>query len=151
MALQSRKEGIGWSWHGVVAHSLQVGLAGAEERHRTPGPHRQVIGGERSAPPTPLQGMRRHDPQDQLASLVDAFLCCMGQLMLICDHMTRHPAPEDADPAPVVLRRLLCEVLEPDLAHHTADCATVTRVIKEVSARIDSDLCLVEPEVERDL
>jgi len=24
--------------------------------------------------------------------------------------------------------------------------ATVTRVIKEISARIDSDLCLVEPE-----
>jgi hypothetical protein len=70
----------------------------------------------------------------------------MGQLMLICDHMTRCPASDDADPAPVVLRRLMCDILEPDLGHRTADMATVTRVIKEISARIDSDLCLVEPE-----
>jgi hypothetical protein len=90
--------------------------------------------------------MTEHDPQSHLASLVDAFLCCMGQLMLICDHMTRYPASDDADPAPVVLRRIMCEILEPDLRHRTADCATVTRVIKEISARIDSDLCLVDPE-----
>jgi hypothetical protein len=86
------------------------------------------------------------DPQSHLASLVDAFLCCMGQLMLICDHMTRYPPAEDADPAPEVLRRLMCAILEPDLGHRTADTATVTRVIKEISARIDSDLCLVDPE-----
>jgi hypothetical protein len=92
--------------------------------------------------------MTDHDPQTQLASLVDAFLCCMGQLMLICDHMARHPAPDDADPAPAVLRRLLCDILTPDLAHRTADCATVTRVINEISARIESDLHLVEPEPE---
>jgi hypothetical protein len=70
----------------------------------------------------------------------------MGQLMVICDHMTRYPAADDADPAPEVLRRLLCEILEPDLAHRSTDTATVTRVISEISARIDSDLCLVEPE-----
>lgn len=90
--------------------------------------------------------MTQHERRSQLTSLVDAFLCCMGQLMLICDHMTRFPAPADADPAPVVLRRLLCEVLEPDLAHRPTDCATVTRVINEISARIDSDLCLVDAE-----
>ena len=90
--------------------------------------------------------MTEHDPHTHLASLVDAFLACMGQLMLICDHMTRHSAAEDADPAPVVLRRLLCDILTPDLAHRTADCATVTRVVNEISARIESDLCLVEPE-----
>jgi hypothetical protein len=39
----------------------------------------------------------------------------------------------------------MCEILEPDLGHRTADAATVTRVIKEISARIDSDLCLVDP------
>jgi hypothetical protein len=89
--------------------------------------------------------MTPHDPQDQLESLVDALLCCMGQLMLICDHMARFPAPDDAEPAPAVLRRLLCDILEPDLAHRPTDCATVTRVISEISARIDSDLCLVEP------
>jgi hypothetical protein len=89
--------------------------------------------------------MTEHDPQTQLASLVDAFLCCMGQLMLICDHMTRYPGSDDADPAPVVLRRLLCDILASDLAHRTADCATVTRVINEISARIDSDLRLVDP------
>jgi hypothetical protein len=70
----------------------------------------------------------------------------MGQLMLICDHMTRHPACDGADPAPEVLRRLLCEILEPDLGHRATDTATVTRVINEISARIESDLCLVEPE-----
>ncbi|HEX3263225.1 MAG TPA: hypothetical protein VHR37_06135 [Solirubrobacterales bacterium] len=90
--------------------------------------------------------MTRHDPQSHLASLVDAFICCMGQLMLICDHMTRYPAAAGADPAPEVLRRLMCEILEPDLGHRSADTATVTRVIKEISARIDSDLCLVDPE-----
>ena len=79
-------------------------------------------------------------------SLVDALLCCMGQLMLICDHMARFPGPDDAEPAPVVLRRLLCDILEPDLAHRPADCATVTRVISEIAARIDSDLCLVDPQ-----
>jgi hypothetical protein len=93
--------------------------------------------------------MTRHEPQSHLASLVDAFLCCMGQLMLICDHMTRYPAAVGADPAPEVLRRLMCEILEPDLGHRSADTATVTRVIKEISARIDSDLCLVDPEVGR--
>jgi len=35
---------------------------------------------------------------------------------------------------------------QPDLGHRSADTATVTRVIKEISARIDSDLCLVDPE-----
>jgi hypothetical protein len=40
----------------------------------------------------------------------------------------------------------MCEILEPDLGHRTADTTTVTRVIKEISARIDSDLCLVDPE-----
>lgn len=90
--------------------------------------------------------MTEHDSQTHLASLVDAFLACMGQLMLICDHMTRHPAPDDADPAPEVLRRLLCDILTPDLAHRTADCATVTRVVNEISARIESDLYLVDPE-----
>jgi hypothetical protein len=89
--------------------------------------------------------MTENDPQTHLASLVDAFLCCMGQLMLICDHMTRYPAADDAEPAPQVLRRVMREILEPDLAHRTAHCATVTRVVKEISARIDSDLCLVEP------
>jgi hypothetical protein len=90
--------------------------------------------------------MTGYHPQNRLTSLVDAFVCCMGQLMLICDHMTRYPASEDADPAPEVLRRLMCQILEPDLAHRPTDCATVTRVIKEISARIDSELCLVEPE-----
>jgi hypothetical protein len=90
--------------------------------------------------------MTRNVPQSHLASLVDAFLGCMGQLMLICDHMTRYPAADDADPAPEVLRRLMCEILEPDLGDRTVDTATVTRVIKEISARIDSDLCLVDPE-----
>jgi len=90
--------------------------------------------------------MTHHDPQTHLASLVDAFLCCMGQLMLICDHMTRYPASDDADPAPEVLRRIMCEILEPDLGHRTADCATVTRVMNEISARIESDLYLAEPE-----
>jgi hypothetical protein len=90
--------------------------------------------------------MTEHDPQSHLASLVDAFLCCMGQLMLVCNHMMRYPPADDADPVPDVLRRLLCEILEPDLAHRTADTATVTRVIKEISARVDSDLCLVDPE-----
>jgi hypothetical protein len=90
--------------------------------------------------------MTEHDPQSQLAALVDAFLACMGQLMLICDHMARHPSTEDADPPPVVLRRLLCDILTADLAHRTADCATVTRVVNEISARIESDLYLVEPE-----
>jgi hypothetical protein len=89
--------------------------------------------------------MPPHDPQSHLASLVDGFLCCMGQLMLICNHMTRYPGAGDADPAPEVLRRLICEILEPDLGHRAADAATVTRVIKEISARIDSDLCLVDP------
>jgi hypothetical protein len=92
--------------------------------------------------------MTPRNPQDQFASLVDAFLCCMGQLMLICDHMSRFPAPDDAEPAPVVLRRLLCDILGPDLAHRPTDCATVTRVISEISARIDSDLCLVEPKLD---
>jgi hypothetical protein len=87
--------------------------------------------------------MTEHDPQTHLPSLVDAFLACMGQLMLICDHMTRHPAD---DPAPEVLRRLLCDILAPDLAHRTADCATVTRVVNEISARIESDLYLVKPD-----
>lgn len=41
---------------------------------------------------------------------------------------------------------LLCDILEPDLAHRPTDCATVTRVMSEISARIDSDLCLVDPE-----
>jgi hypothetical protein len=91
--------------------------------------------------------MTAEDPQAHLAPLVDAFLCCMGQLMLICDHMSRHPAPDDADPPPEVLRRLLCDILTPDLAHRTADCATVTRVVNEISARIESDLYLVEPDV----
>jgi hypothetical protein len=90
--------------------------------------------------------MTEHDPQTQLASLVDAFLGCMGQLMLICDHMARYPSADDADPPPEVLRRLLCNILAPDLAHRTADCATVTRVVNEISARIESDLYLVEPE-----
>ena len=90
--------------------------------------------------------MADQDPQTQLASLVDAFLACMGQLMLICDHMTRHRPAADADPPPEVLRRLLCDVLAPDLAHRTADCATVTRVVNEISARIESDLYLIEPE-----
>jgi hypothetical protein len=90
--------------------------------------------------------MNEHDPKPHLASLVDAFLASMGQLMLICDHMTRHPAPDGAEPAPEVLRRLLCDILAPDLAHRTADCATVTRVVNEISARIESDLCLVDPE-----
>jgi hypothetical protein len=90
--------------------------------------------------------MTTHDFGDQPASLVDALLCCTGQLMLICDHMARFPAPDDAEPAPAVLRRLLCDILEPDLAHRPTDCATVTRVINEISARIDSDLCLVDPE-----
>jgi hypothetical protein len=89
--------------------------------------------------------MTEHDPQTQLALLVDAFLSCMDQLMVICDHMSRYPAPDDAEPAPAVLRRLMYEILEPDLGHRTADTATVTRVVKEISARIDSDLCLVEP------
>ena len=65
--------------------------------------------------------------------------------MLICDHMSRYPAADDADPAPEVLRRLMCEILEPDLGRRTADTATVTSVIKEISARIDTDLCLVDP------
>ena len=86
--------------------------------------------------------MTEHD-ENPLAPLVDAFVCCMG-LMLICDHMARYAAAPDADPPPEVLRRLLCDILEPDLA--PADCATVTRVINEVSARIESDLVLVEPE-----
>jgi hypothetical protein len=90
--------------------------------------------------------MTDHDPQTHLASLVDAFLCCMGQLMLICDHVTRYPASDDADPAPEVLRRIMCEILEPDLGHRTADCTTVTRVMNEISARIESDLYLAEPE-----
>lgn len=90
--------------------------------------------------------MTEHDPQPQLASLVDGFLSCMGQLMLICDHMARYPSPEGADPPPEVLRRLLCDILAPDLAHRTADCATVTRVVNEISARMESDLYLVEPE-----
>ena len=89
--------------------------------------------------------MTRHDPQSHLASLVDAFICCMGQLMLICDHMTRYPTA-GANPAPEVLRRLMCEILKPNLGHRSADTATVTRVIKEISAGIDSDLCLVDPE-----
>src|SRR3954454_24072592 len=50
--------------------------------------------------------------------------------------MARFPAPDDAEPAPVVLRRLLCDILEPDLAHRPTDCATVTRVRGEISARI---------------
>jgi hypothetical protein len=66
--------------------------------------------------------------------------------MLICDHMSRYPASDDADPPPEVLRRLMCDILAPDLGHRTANCATVTRVIKEISARIESDLYLVEPE-----
>jgi hypothetical protein len=90
--------------------------------------------------------MTEYESETRLASLVDALLCCMGQLMLICDHMSRFPAPNDAEPAPVVLRRLLCDILEPDLAHRPTDCATVTRVMSEISARIDSDLCLVDPE-----
>ena len=93
--------------------------------------------------------MNEHDfqhPRSHLESMVDGFLSCMGQLMLICNHMTEHPAPDGSEPAPLVLRRLLCDILEPDLAHRTADCATVTRVMSEISARIESDLYLVEPE-----
>jgi hypothetical protein len=90
--------------------------------------------------------MTYDESETQLASLVAALLSCTGQLMLICDHMSRFPAPHDAEPAPVVLRRLLCDILEPDIAHRPTDCATVTRVISEISARIDSDLCLVDPE-----
>ena len=70
----------------------------------------------------------------------------MGQFMVICTHMTRYPAAGDDDPAPEVLRRLMCEILEPDLGHRSADTVTVTRVVKEISARIDSDLCRVDPE-----
>jgi hypothetical protein len=88
--------------------------------------------------------MTEHERESQLTSLVDALLCCMGQLMLICDHMSRFPAPDDAKPAPIVLRRLLCDILEPDLAHRPTDYATVTRLMSEISARIDSDLCLVD-------
>jgi hypothetical protein len=90
--------------------------------------------------------MTEHDRQSQLASLVDAFLCCMGQLMLICDHMARNHSPAATAPPQKVLRNLLCGILEPDLGHRTADTATVTRVINEISARIESDLCLVEPD-----
>jgi len=90
--------------------------------------------------------MTDHDRQTHLVSLVDAFLCCMGQLMLICDQMNRYQASDDAEPAPEVLRRIMCEILESDLGHRTADCATVTRVMNEISARIESDLYLAEPE-----
>ena len=79
-------------------------------------------------------------------TLVDAIMQSHGQLTLILDHMerNRNTAP-DADPIPVVLHRVLCDVLSelPD-RHDAEDLATAAQMLAAATDTVADNLFLVD-------
>jgi hypothetical protein len=87
------------------------------------------------------------EPAAAVAALVDELIRLGAGLTLIIDHMARaaRSAPPDADPVDVVLRRLLCGVLLPELGDLPASAVATTAVtLGQVCETIGRDLFLVE-------
>jgi hypothetical protein len=87
------------------------------------------------------------------AAAVDAFALALmascGQLTLILSHMHRFAAeaeaPEDAEPVPAVLHRLLRDVLTPLAEEHSvADLATAAQMLELATQRIGDELFIVD-------
>jgi hypothetical protein len=81
--------------------------------------------------------------KDPLDVFVDAVLQSYGQLALVIEHMLRSASPK-SESLPVVLRRLLREVLEPLAARHgDTDVAIAAEVLARATDAIGEDLYLV--------
>ena len=82
-------------------------------------------------------------PSKATADFVDALLCIGGQLALTIDHMARHASPDAEESAPEVLRRLLTEIMEDELAAPAGDVETAASVLRVASGAIEENLFLV--------
>jgi hypothetical protein len=84
--------------------------------------------------------------ENPLDTLIDAILQSYGQLALLLDHMLRASAraPDDAEPVPDILRRLLRDALTP-LAERRGDLdvAVAAEVLAAATDVIGQELYLV--------
>jgi hypothetical protein len=77
---------------------------------------------------------------------VNSLLQIAGELMLIIDHMARHPSPESEERFDAVLRRLLSETLAQELDHEPAQYAGAAVLLAEVRGAIEENIFLVDPD-----
>lgn len=88
------------------------------------------------------------DTANPLEWFLNSLLQSTGQLMLIVDHMARHPneAP-DAEPFDDVLRTLLHDVLEDTIGQRDpADLAAAAALLGDAREVIGNELFLVDPD-----
>jgi len=88
------------------------------------------------------------DTTNPLDWFVNSLLQSTGQLMLIVDHMARHPnEAADAEPFDDVLRTLLGGVLEDTLGERDpADLAAAAALLADAREVIGNELYLVDPD-----
>jgi hypothetical protein len=86
-------------------------------------------------------------PAEAIGELTDELVRVGASLSQIVAHMSRSAAaaPPDADPAGDILRRLLCEVLEPELDGHTvSELLDAAGIVALATDAINRDLFLVD-------
>ena len=98
--------------------------------------------------PGPQPGMTEIDASNPLDSFINSLLQSTGQLMLIVDHMARHPNEEpDAEGFDDVLRHLLRGTLEDALGgRDPADLAGAAALLADTRELIAAEIFLAEPE-----
>ncbi|MCW3003578.1 MAG: hypothetical protein JWQ20_2876 [Conexibacter sp.] len=86
-------------------------------------------------------------PAEAIGELTDELLRIGASLSQVVAHMSRSAAaaPPDAEPLGEVLRRLLCEVLEPELdAHVVSELLDAAAIVGLATDAINRDLFLVD-------
>jgi predicted HD phosphohydrolase len=97
----------------------------------------------------PKRSMGTYDESSEAVDeLVDELLRLGGGLTLILEHMARaaRTAPLDGQPADVILRALLCDVLEVELGDDAPRTIRATAtMLRRACETIGRDLFLMEP------
>jgi hypothetical protein len=89
------------------------------------------------------------DPTAAVDAFTLAVMASCGQLSLIIGHMHRFAAendvPDDAEPVPALLHKLLLDVLTPLAEEHgVEDLATAAQMIELATQRIGDELFFVD-------
>src|SRR4051812_36594468 len=86
-------------------------------------------------------------PLPAVDEFVDAILQSYGQLTMLVEHMDRYPSSPDADPTPVVLKRLYTGTLAQLVDRHGAeDVATAAKLLAAATEVAGKEIYFVDPE-----
>ena len=86
-------------------------------------------------------------PLPAVDELVDAILQSHGQLTMLVEHMQRYPSSPEADPIPVVLKRLFTSTLESLVDRYGVDeVAVAAKVLAAATDVAGQEIYFVDPE-----